>query len=192
MGLDPFLSEIALFSFNFAPRGWAQCNGQLLPIAQNQAIFALLGTTYGGDGKTTFALPDLRGRIAVGVGQGSGLSDYTLGERSGTESVAVTAAQIPAHTHAVAPTAVSGTLRARNAAGNQQTPAGGVPAADASGTVSLYSDAPPDAGMNAGAIAFGGGITASATGGGQSHENRQPYLAMTFCIALQGVFPAQS
>jgi microcystin-dependent protein len=192
MGLDPFLSEIALFSFNFAPRGWAQCNGQLLPINQNQAIFALLGTTYGGDGKTTFRLPDLRGRIAVGVGQGAGLSNYDLGQASGTESATVTAAQMPAHTHTVAPSAVSATLRARNAAGNQQTPSGGVPAADASGTVSLYSDALPDASLNAGAVTLTGGVTAASTGGGQAHENRQPYLAMTFCIALQGIFPSQA
>ena len=191
MSDEPFLTEIVLFSFNFAPRGWAQCNGQLLPINQNQAMFALIGTTYGGDGRTTFALPDLRGRAAVGAGAGPGLSPYDLGQKGGTETVTLTETHMAQHTHAVGPASVTATARCRGGAGNQQTPVGSVPAADASGTLAMYSNASPDASMNAGAIALAGTPTASAAGGNQPHENRQPYLPLTFCIALQGIFPSQ-
>jgi microcystin-dependent protein len=192
MSDEPFLTEIVLFSFNYAPRGWAQCNGQLLPINQNQAMFALIGTFYGGDGKTTFALPDLRGRAAVGAGIGPGLSAYELGQKGGSETVTLTQPQMASHTHAVSPASVIATARARAGAGNQQTPVGSVPAADASGTLAMYSNAPPDAGMNAAAVALAGTPTTSITGGNQPHENRQPYLPLTFCIALQGIFPSQN
>ena len=190
MPLEPYLTEIVLFSFNFAPRGWAQCNGQLLPINQNQAMFALLGTTYGGNGQTTFALPDLRGRAAIGVGTGPGLSPYALGQKGGTETVTLSLAEMAQHTHALSPASVTATARARAGAGNQQTPVGGAPAADASGTVAMYSNAPPDASMNSAAVALAGTPTASMTGGNQPHENRQPHLPLTFCIALQGIFPS--
>src|SRR4051812_40404269 len=110
--VEPFLAEIDLFSFNFAPKGWAQCNGQLLPINQNQALFSLLGTTYGGNGQTNFALPDLRGRLPVGFGQGPGLSNYVQGDRSGVETVTVGPNELPAHTHAVDTSALLATARA--------------------------------------------------------------------------------
>jgi microcystin-dependent protein len=192
MSANPFLSEIVLFGFNFAPRGWAQCNGQLLPINQNQALFALLGTTYGGNGQTTFALPDLRGRAAIGFGQGPGLTNYALGQSAGSESATLTDAQMPQHSHAVSPASVTATARSRAGAGTQPTPVNAIPAADPSSASWRYSNAAPDANMAAGSVAIAGSVTASATGGSQAHENRQPYLAMTFCIALQGVFPSQS
>ena len=193
MSTNPYLSEIDLFSFNFAPNHWAQCNGQLLPINQNQALFSLLGTTYGGNGQTTFALPDLRGRAALGFGQGSGLSDYFLGQSAGSESIALVAAGLPPHTHAVNPAAITGTARCRSGAGTQQTPVGGVPAVDASNAVMPYnSDAAPAGTLNSGALALSGTLSASSTGTGQAHENRQPHLPITFCIALTGVFPPRS
>ena len=188
MSIDPFLAETVLFSFNFAPRGWAQCNGQLLPINQNQALFSLLGTTYGGDGRTTFALPDLRGRAIVGNGQGPGLSSYALGQRGGSESVTLAETQLPAHAHVISGT-MSAVANCASGGGNQQAPAGGLPAADAAAAVMMYSNAAPDASMSPGALAVAGGVTA-VTGNSQPHENRQPYLAMTFCIALQGVYPS--
>jgi microcystin-dependent protein len=192
MSSNPYLGEIVLFSFNFAPRGWVQCNGQLLPINQNQALFALLGTTYGGNGQTTFALPDMRGRAALGFDQGTagpGLSNYPLGQSSGTESITLGQAQMPLHSHALTPSAVTPTARCRSGGGNQQTPVGNVPAADASGTVATYSNAAPDASMSTASVAVAGTMTAALTGSSQPHDNRQPYLAMTFCIATQGVFP---
>jgi len=192
MSANPFLSEIVLFSFGFAPRGWAQCNGQLLPINQNQALFALLGTTYGGNGQTTFALPDLRGRAAVGFAQGPGLSNYGIGQVAGSETTTLTEAQMAQHTHAVSPGSLTATARGRTGPGNLQTPVGTVPAADPSASDYRYSNAPPDSSMSAGSLAITGNVTASTTGGSQAHENRQPYLGMTFCIALQGIFPSPS
>lgn len=292
MPTEPYLSQIALFSFNFAPRGWARCDGQLLPINQNQALFSLLGTTYGGDGRTTFALPDLRGRVPLGVGAG-----HTLGENGGSETVALVVTQMPAHGHAINIAALTAAENCQNGIGSQLTPAGNVLASDpytpftddaliarsttvravhimelrsridalrnglmlptypyvdpalsagttivralhiidlraaladvyvaanlppptytdaslaagtaikaahiaqlrtavlAAGSGATYNSAAPDANMNAGAIAVGGSVTAANTGGGQGHENRQPCLAVTYCIALQGVFPSQS
>jgi microcystin-dependent protein len=190
MSTSPFLSEIDLFAFNFAPHGWAQCNGQLLPINQNQALFALLGTTYGGNGITTFALPDLRGRAALGFGQGPGLSSHALGESTGAESITLTVSQLAAHSHTVSPSAITATARGRNAPGNQQTPVNAVPAIDAASTVLMYATATPTA--NAGALTLTGTVSAGAVGSTQAHENRQPLLALTFCIALQGIFPSQA
>jgi microcystin-dependent protein len=181
---DPFLSEIALFSFSNPPRGWAACDGQLLPINQNQALFSLLGTTYGGNGQTTFALPDLRGRVAMGVG-----GTHFLGERDGSATVTLAVAGLPAHTHAVNVSGLSATARCRDAAANQQSPVAGTPAVEATGSLSVYSSAPPDANMRSGGVAVGGSLVAAETGGGQPHENRQPYLALNYCIALQGIFP---
>ena len=192
MSDEPFITEVVLFSFNFAPRGWAQCNGQLLPINQNQAMFALIGTTYGGDGRTTFALPDLRGRSALGAGTGPMLSTYDLGQKGGAEAVTLTAGQMAQHTHLLTPGSMTAALRCRGGSGNQQAAVGNVAAADASNTVATYSNAPPDAAMNPAAIALAGTPAALVTGGSQPHENRQPYLPLTFCIALQGIFPSQS
>lgn len=171
---EPFLGEVRLFGFNFAPQGWAFAAGQLLPISQNTALFALIGTFYGGDGITTFALPDLRGRVPVSMGQGSGLSPYAVGEILGAESVTLTTNQIPAHSHGV---------NANTAKANQPNPIGHYPATDASGVTAEYSAAFSGQ-MNANTIA--------AAGGGQPHENRQPSLVLNWCIALQGIFPSRN
>jgi microcystin-dependent protein len=162
---EPFLSEIRLMSFSFAPKAWAQCNGQLLPINQNQALFSLLGTTYGGDGRTNFALPDLRGRVPIHVGSG-----HTLGERAGEQAHTLGAAELPAHAHA---------LRASSSTGNTPVPTGNVPAANPS---ALYR--PPGSGTPTNAE------TVTNVGGGQAHQNMQPFLTINFCIALQGIFPS--
>jgi microcystin-dependent protein len=173
---DPWLGEIALVAFNFAPQGWALCNGQLLSISQNTALFSLLGTTYGGDGQTTFALPNLQSRVPLHFGQGTGLSAYTLGETVGVESVNLQTAQIPAHTHAYTPQATTG-------AGPSASPAGALWAESASGDT-IYKSGSSNTHMAA--------QTLGQTGGGQPHENRQPTLALNYIIALQGIFPSRS
>jgi microcystin-dependent protein len=163
---EPFLSEIKLISFNFPPKGWAFCNGQLLPINQNQALFSLLGTTYGGNGQTTFALPDFRGRMPIHMGNG-----HTLGERSGAESHTVTQSQMPAHTHVL-------------------TGASTHDSASAAGKVWADQEAAPYSSGTPNTTLTGGSV--SAVGGSQPHENRQPYLVLNFVIALQGIFPSQN
>ena len=163
---EQFLSEIRIVSFNFAPKGWAQCNGQLLPINQNPALFSLLGTTYGGDGRVNFALPNLQGRVPIHSGVG-----YTLGEISGQENHTVIMSEMPNHVHPVS---------ASNATPNQGLPTGNM-WASASGA---YSSASPDSSMNPASI--------SNTGGSQPHTNLQPFLVLNFIIALQGIFPSQN
>ena len=167
---EPFLAEIRVMSFNFPPKGWAFCNGQLLPINQNQALFALLGTTFGGNGQTTFALPDLRGRTPIHVGSG-----HTLGERGGEQAHTLSIAELPQHTHFF------------NASGNQATtnnPAaqGGPWGLAASAGSQLYGAPGNLVAMDPRAI--------SNVGGSQAHLNMQPFLTLTFCIALQGIFPS--
>lgn len=179
--MEPFLGQIMMVGFNFAPRGWAFCHGQLLSIAQNTALFSLLGTTYGGDGRTTFALPDLRGRCAVGMGQGPGLSNYTQGERAGQENVTLISTQMPTHTHLLSASSANGTVSdPTNAviANNQVTIERGntVPG-------SAFNSGPANATMNPQAI--------HQAGGNQPHENRQPYIAMNYIIALEGIFPSR-
>jgi microcystin-dependent protein len=169
---EAFLGEIRMFGFNFAPTGWALCNGQILPIDQNTALFSLLGTTYGGDGIQTFALPNLQSRVAVHMGQGSGLSPYVIGEESGAETVTLIQSQMPEHTHAVG---------ANGAPGTSDRTAGNVPART---KASAYGSAPDGTTMNAGMI--------GNAGGNQPHENRQPLLVVNFCIALQGIFPSRN
>jgi len=186
----PYLSEIKLFPFNFAPRNWALCAGQLLPINQNQALFALLGTTYGGNGVTTFALPDLRGRAPAGFGQGPGLASYVLGERSGAEAVALAIAEMPAHTHTVNLSNLSATLPCRNETANQRGPAGAVQALEATDATATYSSAFPDAVEGSSAIVPA--IAVSNVGAGTEHNNMQPYLVLNYCIALIGIFPSQA
>jgi microcystin-dependent protein len=164
---EPFLSEIKIVSFNFPPKGWALCNGQLLPINQNQALFALLGTTYGGDGRTNFALPNLRGKLPLHFGPA-----HTLGETAGSTSVTLSIQQTPTHTHMI---------NATNNAGNSNNAAGSVLAQGAN----VYGDGPPAAGniaLNAASV--------TAAGGSQPHSNMMPYLVMNFVIALQGIFPS--
>jgi microcystin-dependent protein len=163
---EPFLGEIRLVPYTFAPKGWALCAGQLLPINQNQALFSLLGTTYGGNGQTTFALPDLRGRVPVGAGDAPGGSSYALGSTGGQEAVQLAAGQLPAHAHPV---------RASSGGSTTTSPAGSFPA-------------------RGGAYASSQNATMAATmlgrtGGGQPHENRQPYLSLNWMIALQGIYP---
>jgi microcystin-dependent protein len=171
---DPFVAEIRIFPFNFAPRGWAWCNGQLLPISQNTALFSLLGTTYGGDGKSNFALPNLQGSAPMHPGQGPGLS-HDLGETGGTETVTLLESEIPAHNHQVGAQAVP--------LGGVGTPEGNTLSRPGSGN--LYNDAnPAKVAMSPSAL--------SAGGGGSPHNNMQPYLTFYFCIALQGVFPPRT
>lgn len=167
---DPFVAEIRIFPFNFAPRGWAFCNGQLLPISQNTALFSLLGTYYGGDGKSTFALPNLQGNVPVHPGQGPGLSDYYLGQTGGSETVTLLESEIPAHAHQ---------LRCVNGDGDQALPTNNTWGATPSGANPYIS--PSNGNMSPQAL--------GVTGGSLPHNNMQPYLTLNFCIALQGVFP---
>lgn len=172
---DPFVAEIRIFPFNFAPKGWALCNGQLLPISQNTALFSLLGTTYGGDGKSTFALPDLQGRAPMHPGQGPGLSLHDLGETGGSETVTLLESEIPAHSH---------TLMSNLAPGNRSTPVGNSIARVAGATPYLPPAGAPLALMSNQAL--------TPAGGNLPHNNLMPYLTFNFCIALQGVFPPRS
>lgn len=171
---DPFVAEIRIFPFNFAPRGWAWCDGQLLPLSQNTALFSLLGTTYGGDGKSTFALPDLQGRAPMHPGQGPGLSLHDLGETGGSETVTLLESEIPSHAH-VLQSNVDGT-------GDTSVPSEAAALTVSSGGT-LYRPGPPTAGQHLAPEAL------SPAGGDQPHNNLQPYLTFYFCIALQGVFP---
>jgi microcystin-dependent protein len=172
----PFLGQIEIFAFNFAPQGWAQCNGQFLPISQNQALFSLLGTTFGGNGQTTFQLPDLRSRVPVCMN-----GKYKLGESGGEEAHTVTVAEMPAHTHS---------LVANTAMGTTNTPAGNTSLATGNGSanpggafkVAIYSDQAPNGAQYAGTI--------TNSGGSQPHPNLMPYLTVNMCIALQGLFPS--
>ena len=176
---DPFLAEIIMFGGNFAPRGWALCDGQLLPINTNQALFSLLGTTYGGDGRTTFALPDLRGRVAIHPGSGPGLSTYRLGQKGGIENVTLDTSQLPSHNHAAI-----ANVRGINRAGNSASPGGNTLASKA--RTNIYQTAAPDVDMQAGTVT----VTVANAGGGQAHENRMPFLAINHILALQGIFPS--
>jgi microcystin-dependent protein len=168
-GIEPWLGEIAIFAGTFPPKGWAFCNGQILPINQNQALFSILGTTYGGDGTVNFALPNLRGRIPLQYGTAP-FGIYNLGQVLGSTTSTLTAAELPAHTH---------TARARSAPGTLVFPAGAYPAGSAAPAYGV----PADASMH--------GNATGSTGGSQAHSNMQPYLALHYIIALQGVYPLQ-
>jgi len=169
---DPFIGEIIIFGGSFNPRGWAFCNGQLLDIATNSALFAILGTTYGGDGRTTFALPDLRGRLPMHPGTGPGLTPRSLGQRGGTETVTLTASQIPAHNHPVS---------CNNATAGEDDPQGLYLGA---GGGDIYATTSNNVQMNAGMI--------GSNSGGQAHSNVQPFLCLSFIIALVGIFPSRN
>ncbi len=169
---EPFLGEIRIFGFNFAPIGWAMCNGATMSIAQNTALFSLLGTTYGGNGVNTFALPNLQSRVPIHQGDGPGLSPYVIGQTGGIENVTLTTGEMPAHSHPVG---------ANAAAATSARPAGNVPARL---TVSGYGTPPDGTTMNASMI--------GTVGGSQPHPNVQPYLVVSFCIALQGIFPSRN
>lgn len=169
--MDPFVAEIRIFPFNFAPRGWAWCDGQLLPLSQNTALFSLLGTTYGGNGKSNFALPDLQGRAPMHPGQGPGLSLHDLGETSGSDTVSLLESEMPSHNHA---------WRVDSAdLGEDRTPANEILARSVGGN--LYG--------NVGSMVSMAPETLAPTGGDQPHNNLMPYLTFYFNIALQGVFP---
>jgi microcystin-dependent protein len=171
---DPFVAEIRIFPFNFAPRGWAFCDGQLLPISQNTALFSLLGTTYGGDGKSNFALPNMQGNAPMHPGQGPGLSLHDLGETGGSETVSLLESEIPSHSH---------TLRADilDIADTNVVSSNASLALSSGGT--LYQST-PNGNMSDNAI--------TPAGGDQPHNNLQPYLTLSFCIALQGIFPPRT
>ena len=169
---DPFVAEIRIFGFNFAPKGWAFCNGQLLPLSQNTALFSLLGTTYGGNGKSNFALPDLQGNIPVHPGQGPGLSLYDLGQTGGSETVTLLQSEIPVHTHAMRDHDFD--LAELNAPAPDRSLA-------QSANANIYTPAANLTPMNFQAL--------SIAGGGLPHNNMMPYLTLNYCIALQGVFP---
>jgi len=173
--MDPFVAEIRIFPFNFAPKWWAFCDGQLLPLSQNTALFSLLGTTYGGDGKSTFALPNLQGNAAMHPGQGPGLSLHDLGETGGSETVSLLESEIPVHAHA---------MNAQNTpTGQVADPTGATFARPASGNLFTTNLSSP--------VNLAGQALAPA-GGDQPHNNMMPYLTFNFCIALQGVFPPRT
>jgi microcystin-dependent protein len=174
---EPFVAEIRIFAGNFAPRGWAFCNGQLLPISQNTALFSLIGTTYGGDGRTTTALPNLEGRAPMHPGRGPGLTDRRLGQRGGVETVTLTEAQMPNHNHTLMVSPNPGETPGPNSGGNANALArsvGGAIYGNAASEVPMAEQSMPDA------------------GGSQAHNNMQPYLTMNFIIALVGLYPSRS
>ena len=172
---DPFVAEIRIFPFNFAPKGWAFCDGQILPLSQNTALFSLLGTTYGGDGKSNFALPNMQGNAPMHPGQGPGLSLHDLGETGGSETVTLLESEIPSHSHA---------LMATTQTGNQAPPAGNSIARTTGFQPYLPPAGAPLASLSSSAL--------PPAGGDQPHNNMQPYLTLNFCIALQGVFPPRT
>jgi microcystin-dependent protein len=169
---EPFLGQIQTFGFGFAPRGWATCEGQLMPISQNSALFALLGTTFGGDGRTTFALPDMRGRAAIGQGNGPGLTSRSWGLKSGQQDVTLTIQQMPSHNHLIS---------ARGGRGTTTSPADSYLAVKSRNK--QYGDATPT-------VTMADDMVGNA-GGGQSHNNMPPFLVLYFCIATQGIFPSR-
>lgn len=184
---EPYLGQVEIFSFNFPPKGWTTCSGQLLPINQNQALFSLLGTNYGGNGQTTFGLPDLQGRVAIGQGQGQGLSSYVLGEKLGTEVHTLVTNEMAAHNHSLN---ADSTTAATN---NTDVPSTNVVLGQTVGTQSgvanpfalnLYASGIPGGTLDTDSIGL--------AGGNQPHSNVMPYLALNFCIALIGIFPSRN
>ena len=169
---EPYVGEIKMFAGNFAPRGWAMCDGQLLAVSQNDALFSLIGTIYGGDGRTTFALPDLRGRLPIHAGQGPGLSDRRLGSKAGAENVTLNTSELPSHSHP---------MKASENLASSPNPAGNVLAQTT--TLDLYLDTTPDTPLANSSI--------TATGGGGSHTNLMPFLCINFIISLVGIYPSR-
>ncbi|ARE39178.1 Microcystin dependent protein [Rhodovulum sp. P5] len=172
-GAEPFIGEIMMVGYTFCPRSWAEANGQLLPISEYSALFSLYGTTYGGDGRTTFALPDLRGRVPMHVGSGPGLSPFQLGQKGGSEANTLTANQMPPHTHS---------LNATTADGGSGDPTGNLMAG--TGRTEIYAAGSPNAQMSRAAV--------GSAGGGQAVNNMQPFQVLRFCVALQGIFPSRN
>ncbi len=183
---DPFIGQIQAFGFNFAPRGWAFCSGALLPISQNTALFSLLGTIYGGDGRTTFQLPDLRGRSPMNEGTGPGLPNFRIGQRGGAQEVTLITSQIPSHNH-VASTTTQTQVGVSNSNGGESIANGQV--------IANHPGAFSEEGSQGTGLA---GVTSTSTttlaqaGGSQSHNNMQPFLALNYCIALEGTYPSRA
>jgi microcystin-dependent protein len=172
--MDPFVAEIRIFPFNFAPKGWAFCDGQLVPLSQNTALFSLLGTTYGGNGKSNFALPDVQGRVPMHPGQGPGLTLHDLGETGGSETVTLMASEMPSHSHAITAQTLPGNIKLPSSSVALSRSAGG------------YAYTPP------GTTVAMADSTFSPAGSDVPHNNLQPYLTLNFCIALQGVYPPRT
>ena len=185
MFTDPYLAQVTIFAGNFAPKNWAFCRGQLLPIAQNTALFSLLGTMYGGNGQTTFALPDLRGRAAIHQGQGPGLSLYDIGQMSGVESVTILQNQMPLHTHSF--TSATGGPAASNVPGITDLPGNNYPA-PVNGSGNAYSTSPSPASMGSTTI----NVMTPIAGSSMPFNNRSPYLAMNYIICVFGIFPSRN
>ncbi len=184
---EPYIGEICMFAGNYAPRSWAFCDGQLLSIAQNTALFSLFGTTYGGDGRTTFGLPDLQGRAAMHPGRGPGLSTRRLGEKSGVETVTLNLTQIPSHTHTATAVAKGANIAGTSAQPTGKTWADPKTIVSTDAFVNGYANATPDETMKSGSVA----VTLANTGGTQNHTNIQPYQCVNFIVALQGVYPTR-
>jgi len=181
--MDPFIGQIMMFGGNFAPRGWALCDGQLLAISANTALFSILGTTYGGDGRTTFGLPDLRGRVSIHPGNGPGLSSYRLGERGGTESVVLNQTEIPSHTHAA-----TGKIKANFSPLTPATASSPVDGMFSNAEAKIYNSQAANNYMAANGVE----VTVGNTGGNLSHTNIQPYNCVNYIIALVGTFPSRN
>ncbi len=181
--MEPFIGQILMFGGNFAPRGWALCDGQLLSISSNSALFSILGTTYGGDGRTSFGLPDLRGRVAMHAGSGPGLTPRTLGSEGGSQSNVLGEGNLPPHSHSV-----NAVAKCKADAGNTNIAANNVWSKDAGVSSATYSNAGADTDMAAGAI----NVTESLVGSGQAVNNVQPFQVVNYIIALQGVFPSRN
>lgn len=179
--MNPFIGQIIMFGGNFAPRGWALCNGQLLPIAQNTALFSILGTTYGGDGRTTFGLPSLRGRLAMHAGNGPGLTPRRLGEKSGTETNTLSILNLPSHNHTASGTV---SLQGKNGPGDETNPGGGY---FATAGTDLYADT-PNTNMGSSPVT----VTVGNNGANQPVNNLMPYQCVNYIIALVGTFPSRS
>lgn len=186
--MEPFIGQIMLFAGNFAPRNWAFCDGRLLPIAQYSALYSLLGTTYGGDGRTSFGLPDLRGRIPIGTGNGPGLIPRELGAKGGFERVPLTSSQMPSHSHGASLTA-SGCMMCDTGSGSEKSPKGN---SLANSQLDFYSEEAPTSEMNESSVKVTGSVEIGQTGQNEPHENMQPYQAINYCIALEGIYPSRS
>jgi microcystin-dependent protein len=182
---DPFFGEIRAFGFNYAPMNWASCMGQSIAISQNQCLFALLSTYYGGDGRTYFCLPDLRGRVAIGQGNGPGLAGRYIGQMGGQERVVLTNQQMPSHSHDITHS-LKADLRCSDGSGEKTSPLG---ATISEAENNAFNDDSPNQDMKSGSVMLEGDITAQNSGGNQPYDNMQPYLVINYCIALQGLWP---